>query len=408
LRRHAHPAVVVLVVLVVAAALLRGKGSPVTARILFVNHSPRVSGAEQSMIALATRLDRARYEPAVACPPGELAEAVQNAGLTWLSADIPRFKRSLSPLALWNAAAQRRHAADELLHLARQGGFDLIHANSLSAQLCAPLPKAGLPCVWHLRDLSPLWPLGRALARRATAIICISQAVADRVRRLVRPQALHVVHNGIDAEAFAARAKPLDLRAEAGWPQGCFVAAMIAQLVPWKRHEDFLAALACLNRRSQPARAVIAGADLFGDHPGLEQRLKTMTHSLGLADRVRFLGLRRDIPSVLAACDVLVIPSTAEPFGRVAIEAMSLGKPVVGTRAGGLPEVVADGATGILVPPHAPVALADALARLHGQPELARRMGQRGAQRVRERFDIAAKTAEVQAIYDTLLSRART
>jgi len=357
------------------------------------------------MLALAARLDRSRFEPAVACPPGELAQAVQNAGLAWLSIDLPRFKRTLNPLRLWRAAAQRRQAADALLHLARQGGFALIHSNSLSAQLCAPLPKAGLPCVWHLRDLSTLFPVGSLLARRAAAVICISQAVAARVRRLVRPRALHVVHNGIDASAFAGRAAPLDLRADAGWPPDCFVAAMIAQIVPWKRHEDFIAALAHLNRRSQPVRAVIAGSDLFGDHPSLVARLQRMVQSLGLKDRVRFLGLRRDVPSILAACDAVVIPSLAEPFGRVAIEAMSLAKPVVGTRAGGLPEVVADGATGILVPPRAPVALADALARLYGQPELARRMGQKGAQRVREHFDIAAKTAEVQAIYDGLLAK---
>jgi glycosyltransferase involved in cell wall biosynthesis len=245
--------------------------------------------------------------------------------------------------------------------------------------------------------------VGGYCARRADAIVCISQAVADVVRPLAPdPSQVRVIHNGIDADAFAAAARGGSIRTEFRWPPSAFVAAMIAQFVPWKRHHDFLDALARAVRSAPGLRGIVAGDDLFGDHPDLGRQLREAAYDLGLSDRVVFTGRRSDVPDLIAASNVVVIASEAEPFGRVALEAMAFGKPVVGTSAGGLPEVVGHEETGLLVPPRRPDAIAEALLRLVQDPALAERLGRCGHARVRERFALAEAVRRTEALYDEI------
>ena len=121
------------------------------------------------------------------------------------------------------------------------------------------------------------------------------------------------------------------------------------------------------------------------------------------AEQVVFAGHREDVPDLMAVAEMLVITSDAEPFGRVAIEAMALGKPVVGTRAGGLPEVVRDGETGLLVVPRFPESLAGACLRLLGNASLAGRLGEAGRERVAKQFHIDRTAQETQALYEAML-----
>ena len=372
--------------------------------IVFVNHSARVSGAELSLLSLAEALDSRRFEPVAAAPEGELSERLREAGIRWRALPLERLKRTANPLRLAGMALRLRRNRATLLRIAREERCALVHANSSAAQLVAGwvAGRLGTPCVWSVRDLSPLRPVGGFCARHADAVVCVSRAVAEHVRSSApRAANVRVIYNGIDADAFAARAG----RARADRPPESFVATMAAQIVPWKRHEDFIRAIALLAARLPRARGVVAGDDLFGDNPGLVRGLHELAAGLGVARRISFLGLRRDMPSVLAAGDVVVIPSDAEPFGRVAIEAMAMGKPVVGVRGGGLPEIVIHEETGLLVPPRSPHALADALALLAANPELALRLGRNGARRVRESFDIRMTAQAMSDLYAELLSK---
>lgn len=148
---------------------------------------------------------------------------------------------------------------------------------------------------------------------------------------------------------------------------------------------------------------VIAGDDRFGENSELEPRLKSLVEELGVGTRVVFTGYRDDLPNLMNLCELVLIPSDAEPFGRVAIEAMALAKPVIGTRAGGLPEVVRDGETGLLVVPRFPESLADACLRVMGNPSLAHSFGEAGQQRVAENFSISRTSKETQALYESML-----
>lgn len=372
-------------------------------RLLFVNHVAEIAGAEESLLALLGGLDRTRVSPVVASPEGALAEAVRALDVPCHVLPLGRLRRSANPLRVlgsWLALRRRRGALQDI---ARRAGARLIHANSTTAQLCAgPVAAAmGLPCVWHVRDLSRLWPVGRFCARHAQAVIACSGAVARHVREATGAEA-HVIHNGLDADAFASSARGRDnIRSELGLPPDAFVAAQAGQIVPWKRHEDFLRALARPACAERGVVGLIVGDDLFGEHRPLIRKLQGL--AAGLGDRLRFLGWRDDMAAVLGAADALVVPSDAEPFGRVALEAMAVGKPVVGSRAGGLPEIVLHEETGLLTPPRAPGDLAAALARLADDRSLARCLGEAGARRVRDVFGVREHARAVQAVYDALL-----
>lgn len=377
-------------------------------KILYVNHSAQVSGAERSLLATLAHLDRDRFAPTVACPEGALADRARALGVAVAEAPLFRIKRERNPARLAAACMGWRRGQRAIKRILAEGGFSLVHANSTTAQLFAggAAAKARVPCVWHVRDLSPLAPAGGYCARRARAVVCISRAVAEHVRRSVpRAADLRVIHNGIDALAFAKSAQDLDLRGLLGWPRDAFVLAMLAQFTPWKRHEDFIEAIRRLADRGRDARGVVAGGDLFGDQADYAAQLDRLVADAGMESRIAFLGWREDAASVIQASDAVAVPSDAEPFGRVALEGMALAKPVVGTRAGGLPEIVAEGETGLLVPPRDPGALADAVLKLAEEPALARELGAAGARRVRERFDIRDKVSEIEALYCELLGK---
>src|SRR5262249_41094991 len=152
-------------------------------------------------------------------------------------------------------------------------------------------------------------------------------------------------------------------------------------LHPEKGYEHLFRAMASLKGRTdRPVRLLIAGRG------ALEAAFRDEVRALGCEDVIQFLGFRNDVPDLMAAADLLVLPSVAEAFGLVLAEALYLGTPVVATRVGGIPEIVTDGVDGILVPPADSQALADALLDLLHDPERRRRMAGAGRQKVVERF----------------------
>jgi glycosyltransferase involved in cell wall biosynthesis len=178
---------------------------------------------------------------------------------------------------------------------------------------------------------------------------------------------------------------------------------MVGRLESWKGHAVFLKALALVKDAVPRVRGIIAG-DSVPHEPGYRASLEALQKGLDLQERVTFCGHRADVPAVMSALDVLVLASTSpEPFGRVLIEAMAAGKPVVATGAGAVPEIIQDGEQGLIVAPGDPGALAEAVIRLLSDPGLARTMGQKGRLRVEERFEVRQYVDGVQAVYRELL-----
>ena len=228
--------------------------------------------------------------------------------------------------------------------------------------------------------------IDNATARLCFALVAVSDATrADLVRQGYPASRLVTIHNGVEP---AEEVEPVRL---ADGP----TVVEVARLAEVKGQHTLLEALPRVK-----ATAVLVGRDL--EHDGAYERLlRAEAERLGVAGRVVFTGYRRDVPAVLAGCDVFCLPSRAEGLPLVVLEAMAQGKPVVATAVGGTAELVVDGETGLLVPPGDAIALADALSALLTDPERARQLGEAGRARVERQFSLAASTERVLALYAT-------
>jgi len=385
------------------------KGHNVKQRILYVSVSSWRGGAEHSLLELMRGLDRCRFEPLAVLPgPGPLAELLRAAGAEVFFAPMPELRREPNPFLLGTTALRIAETALLLAAEARRRGASLLHANTTAAQVLAGPAGAlaHLPVIWHVRDLQELSLLGQALARLSAGRIAVSRAVRERLVRSTGVKLrVEVIPNGIDADAFVRQARPGRLRTQLGLAAGQPLVLMVGQMVPWKGHNILLGALSRLRSSFPGLHAAVAGSDVRGMQERYGRSLRELTDALGLREMVHWLGFRDDVPSLLADCDLVVIPSRAEPFGRIALEAMAMERPVVGTAAGGLPEVVADGETGLLVPCDDSQALAEAVRRLLLDRRLGRRMGRAGAARVRMLFSIEEHVSRVQELYSRILER---
>jgi glycosyltransferase involved in cell wall biosynthesis len=375
--------------------------------VLYVNHTSQLGGAEHSLLLLLEHIDRARFNPVAVVPQtGPLTEALDAIGVPWHIASMARLKRTLNPVRLCRYFAMWRQAGGQIERLIGELSIDLVHANATTAHLFAsPAAKrAHVPCIWHVRDVrSPGGWIGRTMTQNASAIIAVSEAAKGGLHHseLAAPKR-RVIHNGIDTAKF----KPGDgmaLRTELGLSGSTPLAGIVGQIVPWKGHGHFLAACAIAAEKLPDARFLVVGDDRFGDNPGLLDRLKGEAHSRGLGDRVMFLGWRDDAVAVMNALDVLVVSSETEPFGRVVIEAMACGKPVVSFRCGGPAEIIEHEKTGLLTTPHDATEMAAGMVRLLSGPADAAEMGRLGRDVVCERFSAELHAASMQEVYTRLL-----
>lgn len=283
-------------------------------------------------------------------------------------------------------------------------GADLVYTNTVTcAEGAIAAWRARKPHVWHIHEhilrnveLAPLLPervysaIVYSLSR--TVVFC-SRSLARGYPRLAGKAS--IVHNGLPFRSNIDRPDARrNLVVANGLDPGAKLVAVVGTLQPIKDHFTFLAAAERVARKVGEAVFLIVGG-------GTEQYtgiLKERAKELRLETRVRFLGWRDDVPELLAAVDVLVISSAMESFGLTAIEALSVGTPVVATRCGGPEEVVRDGATGLLVPVKDPDAMADAILRILRDPELAKRLGAQGKVQATSDFGIDRYIREIQRV----------
>ena len=376
-------------------------------RVLFVNHAAEVSGAELSLLGLLAKLDRRRFAATVACPEGPLAGRLRPLKVPHIPVRLRRIRRSRTLTGTLHNLIDVVPAALHLAAVINTYDVDLVHANSTTAFLYAgPAAKlSGVPVVWHVRDLVELGPPGKLLFRAADAIACISEAVERHMIRYGGDlDKLWTVTNGIDLEAFRRAARPGSVRSELDIPPDAPVVCHISQITPWKGHEFLLGALPRVRSKFPELRVLLVGEAMTPEDARYRERLERHVRRLGLGETVTFTGWRDDVASVIADSDVAVLPSRAEPFGRAALEALALGKPVVGTDAGALPELVTHRRTGLLVKYGDTDALADALVSLLGSPDVRRHLGENASREAR-RFDITRTVNQMQNLYDDLLAK---
>jgi glycosyltransferase involved in cell wall biosynthesis len=251
---------------------------------------------------------------------------------------------------------------------------------------------------YHTRINRPVHVWLDLLATRLShEVIAVSHHTADHMIRVEHaPRGkIHVVANGIDFDRvrISSPEAPIRLRRELGLERARIV-LMAARLHPEKGYEFLLQATRLLKPRVEGLVLLIAGTG------ALESHYRSLASSLGVEDVVRFLGFRRDLPDLMAFADVVVLPSVAEAFGLVLAEAIYLGRPVVATRVGGIPEIVEDGVDGVLVPPSDAASLADALERVLSDASLAKRVATHGPPKIAARFSFERMMRDYERIYE--------
>ena len=373
---------------------------------LFVSHTGEKGGAELFL----TDLVKAGPHSWRACflSGGAAADDLVDAGRApvILSAGekMLSIRRDASLGALLRGAADVMAVAWQLSREARH--YDVICANSQKALfVCALAAKLSRrPLVWILHDIvtDPAFSATNrraslAFARLFARLVAVNSEETGRAFIEAGGEAdkVRIVYNGFDpAKARVYEpGKAVRLRAELGLgPQP--LVGLFGRLSEWKGQHVFLDAIAAM----EGVQAVIVGGALFGQE-AYEARIREQASRLGIDGRVRFLGFRPDVPELMAAMDVVAHTSiVAEPFGRVVVEAMMCGRPVVATRGGGVTEIVRDGETGLLVPPGDASALAAAIGYVLSQPALAERLAQKGREDVSQRFSMEETCRSVSAL----------
>jgi len=294
--------------------------------------------------------------------------------------------------------------------------IDIVHSHMFVASMfISPIARwARVPTVvetFHLREVwrehkflkSSFW-MDRQIARMVDQYIAVSRAAASHLikRKRIARDKIRVVYNGRDLSRFRPPTEQERIQARAALQIGdAQMALVLGRLEPQKGHTYMLQALEML--ATEWPRLIT----LFAGTGQLEADLMYMRDRAGLGDRVRFLGMVRDPMPLLAAADVVVLPSLYEGLPLVAIEALACAIAMVATSVEGTPEIILNNETGVLVPPADPSALATAIAKILGNPDWAAKLGRQGRTLVERRFDLRTQISETIELYRELIERKR-
>ena len=348
-------------------------------RVVHLTHGLGYGGLEKLLVEFARHTDRERFELKFVSFSGRgaLADDIESLGWPVITLDQPE---GLRPGAVWQLAALLRTWQANILHT--HDPKTLIYG--APAARLARVPHTVHTC--HGNILVPASRAARAFQMAfyfAGTMVCVSDGTVRQMVEIgINPRRIQIILNGIDTALFSF----------AG-PRPGESAVTVARLSPEKDIGSLLRAVAIIRETCPSFRLEIAGDGVcMAD-------LQAAVRNLGLENQVRFLGQVRDVRAVLERASLFILPSLTEGVSLTLLEAMACGLPVVATRVGGTPEVVADGETGLLVPPGSPVELAQAILKLLQEPERGRQMGVKARQRIEDIFDIRRMVAKYEALY---------
>ncbi|MFA5031968.1 MAG: glycosyltransferase family 4 protein [bacterium] len=362
-------------------------------KVLFFDHSAQFGGAERSLLDMIAGLKK-----------------TDNVFVTSNEAILARFKKKgirciLFPMPSKIVNKKRNTGINlgeiyiilklisRFINLLRKENPDVVYTNSQKAHLIGGISGRILqiPVCVHFRDIfnrnlfSKIWTVGIYLI--ANKLIVISNAVA---KQFPASGKIKIIYNGIDIKLNSEKRKK---------KSSCFTVGYAGQIARWKGIEYFIqSAGIIMQRKNIGVKFIIVGGPIFGDEEYLKE-LKDLTKELKLEENIQFKGVVENAINEISEFDVLVHPSVfPEPFGRVLIEAGVLGKPVIATNIGAVPEIVIDGETGILVPVKNASAIAEGIIKLFDNPQFNCLLGQNANKRVKEYFNLTNTIISVQNI----------
>ena len=382
-------------------------------RVLFVNHTAIVSGAEHSLLTLIRGLPSG-FVAGIACPDGPLVHMAREQGV-----DSYRIRGTSGSLRLhpWHTAVGLGEiglSGVQLARAARRSGASVLHANSVRAGLtsCIACRIHDQGLVVHVRDCMPdsatTRVIRRVVAREADQVVATSEYVSQcfRAGRFQPDVRVRVIDNPVDLNRFRSDLRGPDSARRPGQP----LLVIVGQISSWKGHDTAIRALHGLRLTYPDARLLIVGEVKFAhaatrfDNRGYLAELHKLVRDLGLVEAVEFIGEREDVPTIMALADVVLVPSIEEPFGRTVAEAMAVGTPVVATSIGGPAELIENGVTGLLASPGEPLAWRDAIRSILEDPGRAREMALRANHVAKRRFATQTSVAATLSVYSSIAS----
>ncbi|HUC60462.1 MAG TPA: glycosyltransferase [Alphaproteobacteria bacterium] len=380
-------------------------------RILYVIDSLKIGGTQRHLVQIASSLDRRVWQPEIYClvERGRMADALEARGVP---VRVSRFgararsgrasilARGLRLLAVTGASMiemmRRRPAIVHFFLPANYvvGGIAALatgRRNLVMSRRSLNAYQAERPLLARLERL--LHPFMARISGNSRAVM------GELAAEGVPAEKLRLIYNGIETAPVATAAQRAEARRALGVPADAFVMLLVANIIPYKGHADLLDALGAIEGRlPKPWLLLCAGRD-----DGAGASLAARAARLGIAENLRWLGLVSDTAPLYVAADLALLVSHEEGFSNAILEAMAAALPVIATNVGGNPEAVADGATGLLVPPRDPAKLGAAIASLAGDRGSAARMGQAGRARVEAEFSLAACVGAYDALYRELV-----
>ncbi len=371
-------------------------------KVLHIHVMSVVSGSGINTYLSMEGMDPKEYAVDFACAPGgKLAELTMDAGIPFHP--VHHFVQPINPY-------RDLRALFELITIIRRGKYDIVHTHNSKGGILGRLAArvCGTPVIIHTvhgfafhssetrlrRKLFVL--LERWAANVSDRLIVISQPLREwgLRMRIGHPSQYTKIYSGIELDKFKCSRPSAELRRSLGVCQDDLVIGLVAKLWSGKGHAATIDAVKQLVDVHQNIKLVIVGEGY------LREDLEQQTRESGLERHVIFTGFRSDIPDLNAMFDIAVLPSDFEGMGRVLLEAMVMGTPVVASNVGGIPDIVDDGKTGILVPPGNVNSLADAIATLLRDPSLRERMGRAGYDKITQQFSSETMVEQIRQVYE--------
>ena len=368
--------------------------------ILYLSDSVNLWGARRSLLDLLKNIDRKKFSISVVCgKEGPLTDKLKEENIDYATI----------PLPLWRKVKNLPHIPSSILSLVKlvkEKDIHIIHCNSHGVNpygvIAGKLTNARVIC--HIRDIITPDKIKKYFLNYSDKIITISdfqKKVFSRYPTINKRVSL--VYNGIDTSIFyrCKTTEILKFRKKLNIGEKDFLVGCVGQISSLKGQDYLIKAVPLVLKKIPSTKFLLCGEVRRERDKG---KIESLVEKLGVRKNIIFLGWREDLPIVYSSLDVLAFPTLKEAFGRAAVEAMACEVPVIATRVGGVPEIVEDGKTGILIPPQTHIQLADAIIKLLQDSKMRKNMGKEGRKRVQKNFNIAKTVNGVENIYSALLS----
>jgi glycosyltransferase involved in cell wall biosynthesis len=373
-------------------------------KILFINTSPFLSGAEVSILQLLQDYDQTSTELYIVLPRNVQYDHLFPKNAIIIKMPLIWFNKSFNPFYIIKCLISILYVTIRLSSIIRNERIKIIYSNTGKSFLYVAFIKLFIrdcKLICHIRDKIKSKIINRILTRQSDKIICVSNYIYNQIQTCddkkqlilcgVKTNTSHSFKNNI-----------LSLKKQLGLSQNIILVVQIGQLTRWKNHLDYIKTAKIILQKNPNVYFLIVGDDLSGRENKYKQELIKFVEQLNLSTSVSFLDHQDDLKELISQIDILVHPAINEPFGRVLIEAMAMEKPVVAYNCGGPKEVIVNGETGYLVKPYDTVELANKTINLIENSELRAQFGKAGKKRVAKEFNIKRYVKEMTEVFENI------